>query len=232
MRRCAETTSGIEESNRRFRRIACGRIAPPPASPALPPDPNEAAGRFAGSIGYVIPPIELSPDIRLRTLERADAETLAAAHRLNREYLAPWEPLRSPGFYTAHGQLEAIGRQVADRDAGRSLPWVLATTDEVIGQATLSGITHGAFESAALGYWIDQRYQGRGLMTRALTAVVEVSRSVLGLHRLEAQTLPVNEASQHLLGKLGFERIGYAPRYLRIAGQWQDHVMYQLILAD
>jgi len=180
----------------------------------------------------VIPPIELSAAIHLRTLERPDAGELAAAHRLNREYLAPWEPRRSEAFYTAAGQAEAITRQIVDRDAGRSLPLVLATPDEVIGQATLSGITHGAFESAALGYWIDERYQGRGLMSRALAAVVEVSRSVLGLHRLEAQTLPDNDASQHVLGKLGFERIGYAPRYLRIAGAWRDHVMYQLILAD
>ncbi|HXD28180.1 MAG TPA: GNAT family N-acetyltransferase, partial [Arthrobacter sp.] len=156
----------------------------------------------------------------------------AAAHQRNRGYLAPWEPRRPRTFYTADGQAAAIGRQVGDRDAGRSLPLVLATPDEVIGQATLSGITHGAFESAALGYWIDERYQGRGLMTRALAAVVEVSRSVLGLHRLEAQTLPGNGASQHLLGKLGFERIGYAPRYLRINGKWQDHVLYQLILVD
>lgn len=184
------------------------------------------------SIGCVIPPIELSPDVHLRTLERPDAGALAAAHRLNRGYLAPWEPRRPPAFYTAEGQREAIRRQIGDREAGRSLPLVLATPDEVIGQATLSGITHGAFESAALGYWIDERYQGRGLMTRALAAVVEVSRSVLGLHRLEAQTLPGNDASQHLLGKLGFERIGYAPRYLRVDGQWQDHVLYQRILRD
>ncbi|WP_372698634.1 GNAT family N-acetyltransferase [Arthrobacter sp. JSM 101049] len=180
----------------------------------------------------MIPAIELSAGIQLRTLEQQDAERLAAAHRLNREYLSPWEPHRAPAFYTADGQVEAIKRQVRDREIGRSLPLVLATTDEIIGQTTLSGITHGAFDSAALGYWIDERYQGRGLMTSALSALVELSRSVLGLHRLEAQTLPGNAASRHLLGKLGFERIGYAPRYLRIAGDWQDHVLYQLILRD
>lgn len=180
----------------------------------------------------MIPAIDLSADTELRLLESRDALALASAHVLNRRHLAPWEPHRPDAFYTAEGQARAIDRQVRDREAGRSLPLVVATADEVVGQVTLSGITHGAFESAAVGYWIDERFQGRGLMTRALAAVVGVSRTILHLHRLEAQTLPGNGASRHLLEKAGFERIGYAPRYLNIAGAWQDHVLYQLILHD
>ena len=29
--------------------------------------------------------------------------------------------------------------------------------------------------------------------------------------------------------RTGFQRFGYAPRYLRIAGEWQDHVLFQLL---
>jgi ribosomal-protein-alanine N-acetyltransferase len=56
------------------------------------------------------------------------------------------------------------------------------------------------------------------------------ARDELGLHRLQAATLPHNEASQAVLTRVGFERIGFAPSYLKIAGEWQDHVMFQLIL--
>lgn len=184
------------------------------------------------SIGQVIPAIQLAHGLILRPSEMDDGGELAAAHRRNRAYLQPWEPVRPDAFYEELGQLMLLGQQVRDREEGRSLPLVLVDAERVIGQVTISGITHGAFESGALGYWVDARYQGRGIMTGALNAVIEVCRSVLGLHRLEAQTLADNDASQRVLHKIGFERIGYAPRYLRIAGQWQDHVLYQRILRD
>ena len=30
-----------------------------------------------------------------------------------------------------------------------------------------------------------------------------------------------------MLAKNGFAEIGFAPRYIRIAGRWQDHVLHQ-----
>ncbi|WP_308215262.1 GNAT family N-acetyltransferase [Pseudarthrobacter sulfonivorans] len=54
----------------------------------------------------------------------------------------------------------------------------------------------------------------------------------LGLHRLEASTLLHNVGSQRVLQKAGFRHIGMAPQYLRIAGKWQDHNLYQVILHD
>jgi ribosomal-protein-alanine N-acetyltransferase len=50
-----------------------------------------------------------------------------------------------------------------------------------------------------------------------------------GLHRLEAGTLTDNIASQRVLERNGFERIGLAPRYLHIAGRWRDHILFQRI---
>jgi [ribosomal protein S5]-alanine N-acetyltransferase len=67
-------------------------------------------------------------------------------------------------------------------------------------------------------------------MTAAVGTGIKVARDDLGLHRLEAATLLHNIASQRVLDKNGFEAYGTARAYLRIAGQWQDHRMYQLIL--
>jgi ribosomal-protein-alanine N-acetyltransferase len=51
----------------------------------------------------------------------------------------------------------------------------------------------------------------------------------IGLHRVEAACLPHNAASRGLLTKLGFAEEGYARKYLRINGTWQDHVLYGLL---
>ena len=51
----------------------------------------------------------------------------------------------------------------------------------------------------------------------------------LGLHRVEAGTLVHNVGSQRVLERNGFVRFGLAPQYLRIAGRWQDHVLFQVL---
>jgi len=69
-------------------------------------------------------------------------------------------------------------------------------------------------------------------MTEAVRAVVPFVFGTLRLHRIEAACLPHNAASTRLLEKVGFQREGYARRYLCIAGAWQDHVLYALVAED
>ncbi|MGH3421007.1 MAG: GNAT family N-acetyltransferase, partial [Streptosporangiaceae bacterium] len=54
----------------------------------------------------------------------------------------------------------------------------------------------------------------------------------LDLHRVEAGTLTHNIGSQKVLQRNGFERFGLAPSYLRIAGEWQDHILFQVLNAQ
>jgi [ribosomal protein S5]-alanine N-acetyltransferase len=75
-------------------------------------------------------------------------------------------------------------------------------------------------------------YAGRGLASTAVQMIVEIARDELGLHRIEASTLLHNVASQRVLLKSGFQQIGMAPRYLQIAGKWQNHNLYQVVLHD
>ncbi|WP_324603323.1 GNAT family protein [Nesterenkonia massiliensis] len=51
-----------------------------------------------------------------------------------------------------------------------------------------------------------------------------------GLHRLQASVLVYNQASQTVLRTAGFQKIGLAEKYLKIAGQWQDHLLFQRLL--
>lgn len=142
--------------------------------------------------------------------------------------------MRDDDFFASETQERLVAALLTDRDAGRSEPFVLERMgdDAIVGRVNLSNIVRGAFHSADLGYWIDASLAGRGLMTRAVSAVAAHAASVLELHRLQAATLLHNSASQRVLAACGFERIGMAPRYLRIAGEWQDHYLFQRILTD
>lgn len=73
---------------------------------------------------------------------------------------------------------------------------------------------------------------GRGLATAAVRDMVRVAFGELRLHRVQAETMLYNVRSQRVLKRNGFRRIGMAPAYLNIAGQWQDHILYQVINDD
>lgn len=160
-----------------------------------------------------------------------DGAALARAYAANRSHLEPWEPTRSDEFLTAAWQENHVRQCVEDASAGRSIRFVLASDDgEIRGRFNINNIVRGAFWSADLGYWVDASRTGRGLATRAVAQVLDYASAELRLHRMQAATLLHNVGSQRVLAVNGFERIGMAPEYLKIAGEWQDHLLFQRLL--
>ncbi len=176
--------------------------------------------------------VRFTSTVTLRLVEPADSPRLAEAYARNRSHLARWEPTRTEELFTAARHVDDITRVLESHRNGSAIPLVLTTGEEVVGRVTLSGITRGAFQSASLGYWIDARHAGHGIMSTAVAAVLAIARDDLRLHSLQAGTLIRNEASQRVLKRAGFEQIGLAPRHLRIAGAWQDRALFQRILRD
>lgn len=165
----------------------------------------------------------------IRLIEADDAEPLADLLQINREFLAPWEPLRPDAYFTVDGQRRAIEEALAQYQEQAVIPYVITEDNRIVGRVTLSHVVRGAFQSCHLGYWVGSAHQGRGSATSAVRAIMNVAFQELALHRIEAGTLLHNAASQRVLERNGFTRFGLAPDYLKIAGRWQDHAMYQAL---
>lgn len=168
-------------------------------------------------------------DLRLRRVVEDDAPALAALRRANRGFLAGVEPERDESFFTAAGQASMVEGLLLRAEAGLVVPCVIEVAGAVVGQVSINDVVRGAFQSAHLGYWLSEDRTGRGIGTAAVAAAVFIAFDEMGLHRLQADTLLDNVASQKVLARNGFTRIGLAPRYLNIAGRWQDHVLHQLL---
>src|SRR5262245_43648620 len=169
--------------------------------------------------------------ITIRLITRDDAPALVDLMRANRAFLAPWEPLRTDEFFTVEYQDTAIADWLEQYERGIVLPHVIVDDGEIVGRITLNNIVRGPLQSAKVGFWVASSANGRGVAAAALAAIIPVAFDELRLHRLAAATLPHNVRAQRVLKRGGFYQIGVAPRYLRIAGKYQDHVLYQL-LAD
>ena len=168
-----------------------------------------------------------------RALRLDDAAALADLLRTNREFLAPFEPERPEEWFTLAGQRASVAAALAQELAGSVVARVVVDEGgQVAGWIIASGIVRGALRSCALGYWVDEARNGRGLATAAVGEMVDHAFGPLGLHRVQAETLVHNVASQRVLERNGFTRYGLAPGYLQIAGRWQDHALFQVLASD
>jgi ribosomal-protein-alanine N-acetyltransferase len=178
------------------------------------------------------PPEPSVPAVTVRPVQVDDAAALAAVLVRSRAALAPWDPVRSESYFTEAGQRRGIADALRVHAGGASYPGVVLVDGRPAGRVNLNNVVRGAFDSTDLGYWVDVEQQGRGVATAAVRAVLAVAFDELGLHRVQAGTLVHNHASRRVLAKNGFAEIGFAPRYIRIAGRWQDHVLHQRLVDD
>jgi ribosomal-protein-alanine N-acetyltransferase len=168
--------------------------------------------------------------ITIRPLGLDDAETIAALRLDSREHLAPWEPDKGEASFTTEGVRESITASLERAEAGTGLPYVIEDDGRVVGGIMLNSMVRGPyFRSCSLGYWVARAAAGRGVATEAVRLAKEVAFEELGLFRVQAETLIDNHASQKVLQRNGFEPIGMAPAYLKIAGKWQDHLLFQVL---
>ena len=145
----------------------------------------------------------------------------------NKDHLAPWEPLRAPDYFTPAQCKARIAQRFTDYQTGCQLPLVAFEhqSGQLAAQACFSQIVRGPFQACYLGYSIDHRFQGQGLMFEMLSPCIEYIFAQLTLNRIMANYLPENKPSARLLARLGFAQEGLAKRYLKINGRWRDHVL-------
>lgn len=85
---------------------------------------------------------------------------------------------------------------------------------------------------AEIGYDLSPQYQGRGLMTEALHAMLEHGFDVLKLHRIEAFIYVENMPSMRLLERLGFRQEGTLRDYFYLNGSFHDHTLWSLLRSE
>jgi ribosomal-protein-alanine N-acetyltransferase len=164
----------------------------------------------------------------LRIPQMADYAEWSALREASREFLTPWEPTWPADDLTRASFRRRIKRYSEDQRADLAYAFfVFRKEDDIlVGGLTLANVRRGCAQTGSLGYWMGAAHARRGHMTAAVRAVLPFAFATLRLHRIEAACIPGNIASIRLLEKTGFQREGYARRYLCIDGVWHDHLLY------
>ncbi|MEO1136948.1 MAG: GNAT family N-acetyltransferase [Pseudomonadota bacterium] len=138
----------------------------------------------------------------LRPLARSDAERLA--YLCNDKTLAR-QTSRLPFPYTLENAIEFIERSINEAQTGEEYRFGAYADDTLV---ACTGVMPTAHETFELGYWVGRDARGKGVATRAATAIL-----IYAFNRLKAQTMTAgyfhdNPASARVLEKLGFRRTG------------------------
>lgn len=162
----------------------------------------------------------------VRSWRPGDAASLVA-HANNRKI---WLSLRDrfPHPYTA-------------RDARAFLTAVVGERPETNFAIDVDGFAVGgiAFRiqtdveriGAELGYWLGEKFWGRGIATAAVRAVTEHALTAHGLHRIFALPFADNRASARVLEKAGFTLEGVLRSSAIKDGRVLDQLLYARIRA-
>jgi [ribosomal protein S5]-alanine N-acetyltransferase len=171
----------------------------------------------------------------LRLADQADVPQLLSYRRENADHFRPFEPVPATDHFTDAFWVRQVETDHDEFEAGQSVRLYMfepGAGAPVLGLVSFSNIVRGALQSCFLGYALDQRQQGRGLMTGAIRVGIDYMFGEMNLHRISANYMPHNTRSAAVLKRLGFVVDGHARDYLMIDGRWQDHILTSLINPD
>lgn len=150
----------------------------------------------------------------------------------NKEAFERFEPTRPHNFYTLAYQCASMKYEYSEIMKGKTLRYYVyrkESPDVLIGSVIFSGIVHGPFSRASIGYKFDRSVWGNGYALEACQAAIPVLFTNYKIHRIEARVAPDNIASIRLLEHLGFAYEGIEYQGVEINGVFKDHYRYGLI---
>jgi ribosomal-protein-alanine N-acetyltransferase len=176
--------------------------------------------------GLLWPLVLQHGDVTLRPLARSDRSDWLEVRAANADWLRPWDSTNPSGAKATPRFADVLRGSRRQAREGHSLPMAIEFGGRFVGQVTLGNIVWGSLRQGYIGYWIDSRVAGRGIVTTAVAMITDHALLDMELHRLEINIRPENKPSIRVVEKLSFTFEGLRPRYLHIDGDWRDHHCY------
>jgi len=175
----------------------------------------------------ITPMVLISKRLLLRPLYLEDAATVAAYRSIPEvARFQSWESF----------DLDDATRLVSDQativpdtpGTWLQLALVLTNSKATIGDCGIHFIADDG-RQVELGITLAPKYQGQGLATEAMSAVLEYVFDRLGKHRVTALTDAENHASAGLFRRLGFRQEAHYIEHVWFKGAWASEYLFAML---
>jgi len=115
-------------------------------------------------------------------------------------------------------------------DNNEAINWAISLKDDpgLLGNVCFWNVQKEHYR-AELGYVLHPNWQGKGIMTEAMQAVLHYGFNVMKLHSVEANVNPGNTPSVRVLERYNFVREGYFRENYCFNGRFIDSAVYSLL---
>ena len=181
------------------------------------------------------------PDLELRPLALADAPRIFALVDADRARLRRWLPWLDANTDATDTRAFIAERKAMDAQ-GLAHTYTIRVKSQSVSHTGSAGTERGELtgmvgfnwvdqvnHSAMVGYWIASGFEGRGLVTRAVSRLVEHGFSELGFHRIEIRVAVRNRRSRAVPNRLGFRHEGTLHQAEWLYDRFVDHALYALL---
>lgn len=169
-------------------------------------------------------------EVVLKLLETRHAHQLFELTDSCRSYLKEWLPWLDGTRSTEDTQsfIVMTRTQFASNKGFQTGIWYQGNIAGVIGFNEINW----ANRSASIGYWLCERYQGKGIMTKSCKVLIDYAFKELKLNRVEIRCAEKNLSSRAIPERLGFAKEGMVREAEWLYDHFVDHVIYGVLARE
>lgn len=172
----------------------------------------------------------IDDSVEIRILEYQHTEDLFNLTDENRQFLREWL-MWADDMYSYADSREFVRqglKQYADNDGFQAGIWV----DEALGGCIGFHSIDWNNRTTEIGYWLAQMHTGKGIMSRAVSALLDHAFNTWHLHRVEIRCASGNMKSRAIPERLGFHQDGIMREELWLHDHYVDHVVYSILAPE
>ncbi|MFD1019867.1 GNAT family N-acetyltransferase [Thalassobacillus hwangdonensis] len=172
----------------------------------------------------------IDEELALKLPELKDAEKVFELTDVSRKYLREWLPWvdGTTTIEDTKGFLEGTRKGFLEE---RSLTTLILYKGEIVGTAGFNELNR-ANDTAYIGYWLGEGYQGKGIMTRVVCALVDYAFTELDMNKVDIRAAEGNAKSRAIPERLGFTFEGRIRQAERLYGNYVDHMVYGILESE
>ena len=174
--------------------------------------------------------IGIDEDVYLRPFTEADTNAVFETVRDNYDHLRTFMEWAKPDYSITDAE-EFINKAVAERAENKSLNFGIFRGEKLIGTIGFAKFDHFA-KVTEIGYWISKDEQGKGIMSRACRALIDLAFGELDMNRIQIRCASANTRSAAIPEKLGFLKEGLQRRHVVRNGITYDFAIYGLLASE
>lgn len=171
--------------------------------------------------------LHLDDALSLKIINDHHAEPLLALINTNRQHLRQWLPWVD-NMQTVADCKAYISQCKKLHNEGSDFAYVIMMNETLVGRIGIHYI-HQHNKFGAIGYWIGEEWQGKGIITKACMAILNFGFETLSLNRIEIKCATGNNKSRSIPERLLFTQEGILRQAEKLHDGFIDLYIYAML---